>query len=288
MLLAFDALVITEAFFFAADGVSVGFTTFVAAFSTSLLNFGSTFDSFFVARVFGTSTSFLLTVDFTTLPGILLPANFTDFNSTLGGLASFARTFFSTVCALRFTSASDFVALFFIGATRTFSTDLVLPPCGADLTGLAFLGFAFAIELMAGLTFCFATTFTTDLLVDLTAALVVLAVDLAAGFMEALLGELSVLAVFFAAAIFVELFVTTDVSFFAGFFIALAIESNQPKQTSHLKHEKSKSLHTIRTKKQCAFPNSNKPFSLRRSFGLLGGADAHLNNTFLLSTITMR
>jgi chromate transport protein ChrA len=152
---------------------------------------------------------------------------------------------------------------------------------------MAFFGLAFALASEVALTIGFATTFTTDLLVDLTAALVALVVDLAAVFMEALLDELGVLAVFFTAAVFVELFVTTDVIFFAGFFIALAIESNQPKQTSHLKHKKSKSLQTIRAKKQCAFPNSNKPFSLRRSFGLLGGADAHLNNTFLLSTITM-
>jgi hypothetical protein len=260
VLLAFDALVITEAFFFAADGVSIDFTTFVAAFSTSLLNFGSTLDSFFVARVFGTSTSFLLTVDFTTLPGILPPANFTDFNSTLGGLTSFARTFFWTVCALRFRSVCDVVAFFFNGVTSAFSTDLVLPLCGADLTGVAFFGLTFALDFVVVLTICFATAFTTVLLVDLSAALVELAVDLAAGFMEALLGELGVLAVFFTAAVFVELFVATDVSFFAGFFIALAIESNQPKQTSHLKHERSESLQTIRTKKQCAFPNSNKFF----------------------------
>ncbi|MBR7799580.1 hypothetical protein [Undibacterium fentianense] len=36
-------------------------------------------------------------------------------------------------------------------------------------------------------------------------------------------------------AVFVELFVTTEVSFFAGFFIALAIETNHPKRQGKVK-----------------------------------------------------
>jgi hypothetical protein len=57
---------------------------------------------------------------------------------------------------------------------------------------------------------------------------------------DLLLALIEMLADFFVAAVLVELFVTTDVSFFAGFFIALAIESNQPKLKSYLKFIKRK------------------------------------------------
>ncbi|MFA9275622.1 MAG: hypothetical protein ACEQSE_12190 [Candidatus Aquirickettsiella gammari] len=106
---------------------------------------------------------------------------------------------------------TDFVALSEVGLTVFFTTDA--------FTG-AFLTPGFAADLDTDLAAGFATAALVGVLVG--ALVAPLVATLGVAFIE-------VLAVFFAAAILVELFVTTDVSFFAGFFIALAIESNQPK-----------------------------------------------------------
>ncbi|MBR7746418.1 hypothetical protein KDM92_07490 [Undibacterium sp. BYS107W] len=99
---------------------------------------------------------------------------------------------------------------------------------------IAFAGVAFA--------FSEATSFTV-----LAAGFAALAIGLVGTFDVALttvfaagltLAFVDTLADFFVAVVLVALFVTTDVSFFAGFFIALAIESNQPKLKSYLKFKK--------------------------------------------------
>nr|WP_315483760.1 hypothetical protein [uncultured Undibacterium sp.] len=126
-------------------------------------------------------------------------------------------------------------------------------------------------SLGAGLAGAFDVVFVAVLVAVLTAGLVaILIAGLTTGLLIALAG---VLAIFLVAAVLVELFVTTDVSFFAGFFIALAIESNQPKLKSYLKFIKRKHCHQPLPQNRTLMQKSNSTFL---SIGVLGYSEEHM------------
>jgi hypothetical protein len=134
---------------------------------------------------------------------------------------------------------------------------------------IAFAGVAFA--------FSGAASF-----IVLAAGFAVLAIGLVGTFDVALttvfaagltLAFVDTLADFFVAVVLVVLFVTTDVSFFAGFFIALAIESNQPKLKSYLKFKKIKHCYQSTLRNRTIIQKSNSTFL---SIGVLGYSEEHM------------
>jgi hypothetical protein len=126
------------------------------------------------------------------------------------------------------------------------------------------------LVVLAGATFTALTGAVT--FVGLAAIFATFGAGLFDTFVAGLAGDfvlalIEILADFFVAAVLVELFVTTDVSFFAGFFIALAIESNQPKLKSYLKFIKRKYCNQQLLNNRTLMQKSNSTFL---SIGVLG------------------
>lgn len=185
---------------------------------------------------------------------------------------------FDLAALVLLTFEGDLSAIFaFVAIAAGFFAILLLADLLADalvVTALfrgliAFTGVAFA--------FSEAAIFTV-----LAAGFAALAIGLVGTFDVALttvftagltLAFVDTLADFLVAVVLVALFVTTDVSFFVGFFIALAIESNQPKLKSYLKFKKIKHCYQSTLCNRTIIQKSNSTFL---SIGVLGYSEEHM------------